>query len=400
MTAAPSAFSPGQLGNLELKNRMIKAATFEGMTPDGEPGERLIEFHRRIAAGGVAMTTVAYCTTEPDGRIDEHMMYLDERFAPVLGSLIDAVHKAGARVSGQITHCGNFSKNRRLQRLKRPLGPSRQINMLGLPAGLPFAGAMSHADIDGLVDSYARAGAFMKRTGFDAAEIHFGHGYGLSQFLSAKTNRRSDEYGGSLSNRLRLPLRVLEAVRRSVGDDFPLLGKISMSDGVKGGVSWQEGLEIAAALDRGGLDAIVTSGGTSSFNPMLMFRGTSIAKSMIETEKNPLMRAGLKLLGPSMFRDYGYEELYFLERAQAVRDRVDCGVVYIGGCSTRQSLDRVFSAGFDFVQLGRPLLIDPDFPKNARAVETYDSGCTHCNTCVGLIDHPDGIHCPFADTRR
>ena len=399
-TAASAAFTPARLGSLELKNRVIKAATFEGKTPGGVPSAELTRFHREIAEGGVAMTTIAYCTTEADGRISEHMMYLHEAIEPDLRGMISEIHEAGARVSGQLTHCGNFSKNRELQRLERPLGPSRQVNLLGIPAGLPIAGAMTHADIDHLVGTYAEAAALMKRVGFDAAEIHFGHGYGLSQFISPKTNRRTDEYGGSFENRMRLPLRVLDAVRGTVGDGFPILGKISMSDGVKGGVDWAEGVRVAGALDAGGVDAIVTSGGTSSFNPMLMFRGQSIAKGMIETEPNPIARLGLRLLGPRMFRDYPYEELYFLEAAGRVRDAVDCAVVYIGGCSTLASLDRALGAGFDFVQLGRPLIKDPAFVRHAMADASYDSGCSHCNRCVSLIEVPGGIRCLENEARE
>ena len=392
-----SAFAPARLGTLELRNRILKAATFEGMTPGGVPGEKLTRFHRRIAEGGVAMTTIAYCTTEADGRISDGMMYLHEGIEPQLRDLVAQVHEAGARVSGQLGHCGNFSRNRRLQRLKRPLGPSRQLNMVGLASGMPFAGAMTHADIDHLVSTYVDAARFMKRVGFDAAEIHFGHGYALSQFISRRTNRRTDEYGGSFENRMRLPLRVLEAVRAAVGDDFPLLGKISMSDGVKGGVSWDEGMCVARALDRGGIDAIVTSGGTSSFNPMLMFRGESILGGMLEQERNPVMRLGLRLIGSRMFRDYPYEELYFLDAARRIREAVQCSLVYIGGCTTLESLETVMREGFDFVQLGRPLIKDPDFVRKAMADPAYDNGCTHCNRCVALIDDPGGIRCPLND---
>ena len=398
MDSRPLAFTPGRLGALELKNRILKAATFEGLTPGGVPGDRLTDFHLRVARGGAALTTIAYCTTEPDGRISEDMMFLHPGIEPELRALTGAIHAAGARVSGQMTHCGNFSKNRRLERLKRPLGPSRRINLLGVPAGLPIAGAMTTADIDHLVDTYRDTAALMKRVGFDAAEIHFGHGYGLSQFISPKTNRRDDEYGGSFANRMRLPLRVLGAVRDAVGSDFPILGKISMADGVKGGVAWEEGIEVARALSGEGIDALVTSGGTSSFNPMLMFRGPSIVHGMIEIEKNPIARLGMRLVGRHLFREYPYEELYFLERAQRVRDAVDCSVVYIGGCSTRASLDRVFAAGFEFVQLGRPLIKDPAFANHAAADPDYDSGCTHCNRCVALIEHPDGVRCPLKDT--
>ncbi len=392
-----TAFTSGRLGSLELKNRILKAATFEGKSPNGVPGEKLTAFHRRLAEGGVAMTTIAYCASEADGRLHDRTMYIHEEIVPQLRALVTEVQAAGARVSGQLVHCGNFSKNRKLQRIKRPLGPSRQLNMLGIPSGMPFAGEMGHDDIDHLVTTFADAATTMKRIGFDAIEMHFGHGYALSQFISRRTNRRTDEYGGSFENRMRVPLRALEAVRKAVGDDFPVLGKISMSDGVKGGVSWEEGVQVASLLDRGGIDAIVTSGGTSSFNPMLMFRGESIAHGMIEQEKNPIARLGLRLMGPKLFRDYPYEELYFLDAAKRIREAVQCSVVYIGGCCTLESVNQVMREGFDFIQLGRPLIKDPDFVRSMMQDPAYKNGCTHCNRCVGLIDDPDGIRCPLND---
>jgi 2,4-dienoyl-CoA reductase-like NADH-dependent reductase (Old Yellow Enzyme family) len=294
-----------------------------------------------------------------------------------------------------MTHCGNFSKNRKLQRLKRPLGPSRQFNMLGAPSGMPFAGAMTIADIDYLVQTYHDAALLMKETGFDAAEIHFSHGYGISQFISPKTNRRTDEYGGSLANRMRLPLRVLEAVRKAVGDDFPLLGKMGMTDGIKDGLHIDEAIEVAAMLDAGGIDALICSGGTSSFNPMVYFRGETLDKGLIEVEKNPIMKLGLKLIGPKMFRYYPYEELYFLEDAKRIRDRVNCQMIYIGGCTDVACIDKVMSEGFDFIQLGRPLIKDPAFVNNARTNPDYKNGCTHCNRCASLIEAPGGVYCPL-----
>lgn len=385
-------FSPVQLNGITLKNRIIKAATFEGKTPGGLPGERLRDFHVRVAQGDTAMTTIGYCAAEADGRINERMMYMDEYNRPQLQALINDIHQAGSLVSGQLSHCGNFSGNKAFLG-KRPMGPSRGINMLGLVKGLPFAGEMTHADIDRRVQVFARAAVYMKSVGFDAIEIHFGHGYGISQFISPKTNHRTDEYGGSLENRMRLALRILEAVRKVVGDDFPILGKISMSDGVRGGVTYEESVEIASMLDKGGIDAIICSGGTSSMNPMLLFRGDSIVKGMIEQEKNILMKIGLKLVGPKLFKVYPYEEMYFLEHAKKIRDRVKCQVVYIGGVCTNNSIEQVMSAGFDFIQIGRGLLYDPDFVKNAMAQADYRNGCTHCNKCAALIDHPDGIRC-------
>ena len=387
-------FAPAQLNGLALRNRILKAATFEGMTPGSLPSDRLIAFHRGIAAGGTALTTVAYCAVEPDGRLAEHMMHMHEGAREGLERLTAAVHAEGAAVSGQMAHCGSLSKNRALVR-KRPLSPSTGINRLGLAYGRPLSGSMSVPEIDEMVDDYGRAAAFMKSVGFDAVEIHFGHGYALCQFLSPKTNKRTDEYGGSLDNRLRLPLRVLESVRGAVGDDFPILGKISMMEGVRGGLEIDESIRIAQALDLGGLDAIVTSGGSSSHNPMLLFRGDNMLPHMLEVERNPLLRFGMRLSGTSFFKDYPYEELFFLDDARRIRDAVDCKLVYIGGVSTRASLEKAL-AEFDFVQLGRALVRDPAMVRHMKQDPDYVNGCTHCNKCAALIDHPDGIRCTVA----
>ncbi len=338
------------------------------------------------------MTTLAYCAAEADGRIHENMLYMHEGIRGPLEELIRRVRATGALVSGQLGHCGNFSKNRAFQG-RRPLGPSAGINPLGLTYGLPFAGALSKSQIRRRVEVFGQAAAFMKSVGFDAIEIHFGHGYGISQFLSPRTNRRTDEYGGSLENRMRFGLECLAAVREAVGDGFPLLGKISMMDGVRGGIGVEDALEIAAALERESLDLVVCSGGTSSMNPMLLFRGDSLLPGLLEQEKSALMRLGMKLSGKRMFREYPFEETYFFDAARRIRDRVKCGVCYVGGANSNDSLRKLMSAGFDFVQLGRPLLYDPDMPKRAASEIGYANGCSHCNRCATLIDAPGGIQC-------
>jgi 2,4-dienoyl-CoA reductase-like NADH-dependent reductase (Old Yellow Enzyme family) len=384
-------FAPAQLNGLHLRNRVIKAATFEGMTPGAAPSDQLINFHRAIALGGTAMTTVAYCAVAADGRVMEEMMYMREAIRPQLQSLTEQVHAAGAAVSGQMTHCGNFSQNKSFQG-KRPLGPSAMLNPSGLPYGLLFAGAMGTADMDQMVEDFHDTALFMRSVGFDAVEIHFGHGYGLSQFISPRTNKRTDEYGGSLTNRMRLPLRVLAAVRKAVGDDFPILGKMGLTDGVKGGLKIDEALQVAELLDKGGIDCLIPSGGTSSMNPMLLFRGDSLMDGMLENEKNWLMRQGMRMIGPRLFKHYPYEELYFLDGAKRVRDRVQCKVCYIGGVSTVASLATVMKE-FDFVQLGRALIKDPALAEHAAADSNYVNACNHCNRCAAMIKNPGGIRC-------
>ncbi len=385
-------FSEATIKSLTLRNRLIKAATFEGKSPGGIPGDALVRFHERIGEGGVGMTTIAYCAAESDGRIHEHMMYMHEGIRPELERFVRTVQATGAKVSGQLGHCGAFTKNLEFSG-KRPLGPSKGTNALGLAYGLARIAEMTKTQIRERVQVIGRAAAFMKSVGFDAIEIHFGHGYGISQFISPKTNKRKDEYGGSLQNRMRFALEVLAEVRASVGDEYPLLGKISMTDGVPGGVTYDDSVEIAAMLEAGGLDVIICSGGTSSMNPMLLFRGDSMAPGLIKHEKNRLMKIGIRLAAPLMFKDYPYEETYFLEQAQRIRDRVRCGVCYIGGVCTTASIRTVMGAGFDFIQLGRALIYDPDFPKRAQADANHKNGCNHCNQCATLIEAPGGIYC-------
>jgi len=385
-------FSEVMIKSLTLRNRLIKAATFEGKSPGGIPSEALVRFHERIGQGGIGMTTIAYCAAEPDGRIHENMMYMHEGIRPELERFIRTVQATGAKVSGQLGHCGAFTKNLEFSG-KRPLGPSKGTNALGLSYGLSRIAEMTKPQIRERVQVIGRAAAFMKSVGFDAIEIHFGHGYGISQFISPKTNQRKDEYGGSLQNRMRFALEVLAEVRKTVGDDYPLLGKISMTDGVPGGVTYEDSVEIAAMLEAGGLDVIICSGGTSSMNPMLLFRGDSMVPGLIKHEKSRLMKIGIRLAAPLMFKDYPYEEMYFLEEAQRIRDRVQCGVCYIGGVCTAASIRTVMGAGFDFIQLGRGLIFDPDLPKRAQSDANYKNGCNHCNQCATLIEAPGGIYC-------
>ena len=378
----------------------MKAATFEGMTPGGKPSERLHDFHQRIAEGGIGLTTLSYCTTEPDGRIMESMMWLHEEIEDELRDMIANIQKTGAKVSGQVTHCGHFSQNKDLHGDQPPKGPSKMFVGIGATVGRFIAPAMTQEDIDRLIESYREAARYMKRVGFDAIEIHFGHGYGLSQFISPKTNKRKDKYGGSHENRMRLPLQVLAAMREELGPDFPILGKISMTDGVKGGVDYPLGLKVAKSLDAAGIDGLIPSAGTSSYNTMYMFRGDSIAGGMIAMQKSAFMKGLLRVMAPLMWKKYPYEPTYLLDAAKDIKAAVNCPVIYIGGCSTRADLDRIFDAGFDFVQIGRALLKDPAFARNAAADENYDSGCTHCNYCVPMITHPDGISCVLNEGKQ
>ena len=385
-------FSPSKLAGLTLRNRVIKTATYEGMCPGGVPSPALTTHHRDLAAGGVGMTTVAYCAVSPDGRtFSEQMVMRDEIVAP-LRCLTDAVHAEGAAVSLQLGHCGYFSKNKQLT-VKRPLAPSFTLNEYGLMAGMPFAAAMTEADIAATVDDFGAAAGRALEAGFDAVELHLGHGYLLSQFLSPAMNRRRDRYGGSLANRLRFPLAVLRRVRETVGPDVPILAKTNLRDGFKGGLELSEAIGVARALEAEGIDAIVMSGGFTSKTPFYLFRGERPLAEMIEVEKSRLQKLTLRLLGPLVIKSYPFEEMFFLDDAREVRRAVEVPLVLLGGIVSLDNIERAMAEGFDYVAMGRALINDPALIGKLERGEARRSECVPCNKCVAEMDKPGGVRC-------
>ncbi|HIF63119.1 MAG TPA: NADH:flavin oxidoreductase [Deltaproteobacteria bacterium] len=386
---------PTRLAALELRNRVVKTATFEGMTPGGIPSDDLIEYHRRLAEGGVALTTVAYCAVAADGRTFSQQMYMRAEVQPQLTRLADAVHAEGGAVSIQLGHCGGFSKNLQMWP-RRPKGPSPSVNQYGALSGMPLAGSMSLALIERTTADFAAAAARARDTGIDAVELHLGHGYLLSQFLSPLSNRRRDHYGGSLENRLRFPLEVVRAVREQVGRDYPVICKVNLEDGARGGLEIEEAVEVARALEREGVDALVLSGGFVARNGFYMLRGDAPIASMVEVEKNPLQKITLRWMGERVIRALPFTEMFFLEGSRRVREAVQMPLMLMGGIVSSANMQQAMDEGFDLVAVGRALIADPDFVRRVERGEAPVSDCNHCNECVAEMDR-GGIRCVLRD---
>jgi 2,4-dienoyl-CoA reductase-like NADH-dependent reductase (Old Yellow Enzyme family) len=389
--AASVAFTPGRIGALTLRNRVIKTATYEGMCPDGVPSGALLNHHRELAAGGVGMTTVAYCSVSPDGRTFSEQMFMREEILPPLRALTDAVHAEGAAASIQLGHCGAFSKNRLLT-VPRPLGPSFRINSYGIAARMPFADAMTQEQIASTAEDYARAAAMAVRAGFDAVEIHMGHGYLLSQFLCPAVNRRRDDYGGSLENRMRFPITVLRRVREAVGSQTAVLAKTNLSDGFKGGLEVHEAVAVAQALEREGVDALVLSGGFTSRTPLYLLRGGRPLKEMIEVDPSRLQKLAMRCFGPFLVRAYPFEEMFFLAPARQVRAAVRIPLVLLGGIVSLDNLEAAMAEGFEFVAMGRALIADPSLVRDMQRGRVRRTRCDACNKCIAEMDR-GGVRC-------
>lgn len=385
-------FDPYRLAGLPLRNRVIKAATFEGMTPGGRVTPALVDHHRAVAAGGAAMTTVAYCAVGPDGRTFRDQLHMRPDVVPGLRALTDAVHREGAAASLQLGHCGSFCNNHDLRR-RRPFGPSRALNLLGALSGRPLADAMTPDDIEDVTRQFVAAATLARAAGFDAVEVHLGHGYLLSQFLSPATNRRTDAYGGSAAARARFPLAVVERVRAALPPGFPVLVKLNLRDGFAGGFEVADCIELARWLAARGADALVLSGGFVSRDAFYLFRGERPLRAMIAAERSLPQKAALALFGPLVIRAHPYEPMYFLPLAREVRRAVDLPLALLGGLTALEHLITARREGFELAAMARALVHDPNLVARFQAGEATVSGCVPCNQCVAEMDRPGGVRC-------
>jgi 2,4-dienoyl-CoA reductase-like NADH-dependent reductase (Old Yellow Enzyme family) len=384
-----SPFTQGKIANLTLRNRIIRSGCFEGMCQEGKITDALIEHHRRVAEGGVGMTTVAYCSVSYDGRAFGHEMWMRQELIPDLKRLTDAVHQEGAAASIQIGHCGFFSNPKEIGR--RPLGASVKFCLFRLS----ICEAMNEAQIAEKIEDFGRTAEQVKEAGFDAVEIHAGHGYLLSQFLSPWTNHRNDQYGGSLENRMRFPLAVIRRVREGVGEGFPILIKTNASDGIRGGLEIEEAVEVAKAFEAAGASALVISCGFTAKTPIYMMRGNVPVKEMAANQTEWLLRLGMSLFGWFMVQRYRFDRLFLLNEALRFKEAVKIPVIYIGGVLRLEDIGYVLARGFEFVEVGRATVRDADFVKKMESGEVTVSDCDQCNRCIATMD-AGGIYCVTA----
>jgi 2,4-dienoyl-CoA reductase-like NADH-dependent reductase (Old Yellow Enzyme family) len=387
--SAPSVFSPARLGPIELRNRVVKCGTNEGMSRGGLVTEPLIAWHREFAAGGVGMTTLAYCAVSADGRTFSDQMWMREEALPGLRRFTDAIHAEGARAAIQLGHAGWFADPRVIGRA--PLGPSRMFS----PHGQAFSQAMVDDDFSRLTESFASAAALSVEAGFDAVEVHVGHGYLLSQFLSPYNNRRKDEWGGGIENRARFPRQAAAAVRRGSGGRAAVYAKLNMEDGFAGGLTVEDSLQVARWLESdGSVDGLQLTGGHTTRTPFYLMRGQVPLQGMIENQKHWLRRLAFRVLGRKLIRAYKFEEAFFLPLARRFRAAVGLPLMLLGGVTRLDTMQRAMSEGFDFVALGRALIRDPDLVERMRSGELEASRCVPCNRCVVEMER-GGTRCVY-----
>jgi 2,4-dienoyl-CoA reductase-like NADH-dependent reductase (Old Yellow Enzyme family) len=359
-----SVFDTITINGLELSNRLVRSATWEGLSdPDGSVNDRLIDVYRDLAEGGVGLIITGYIAVRADGRQQSTQLLAHrDEFVPGLAGIADIVHEHGGKIVAQIVHCGGQA-DRKATGLD-PVAPSA-VESPGYPE---VPRELSTDDINTLIASFANAARRLKEAGYDGVQLHGAHGYLLAQFLSPSRNRRRDRWGGSLEGRSRFTIEVYRAVRALVGPDWPVMIKLNANDFLDGSTTEEDSTFLAAALAEAGIDAIEVSGGTGGSGKL------GAARSKIETEA---------------------DEAYFLPQAEAIRSAAPgVPIMLVGGVRSLGRIEEILAAGAaDCFSMCRPLIREPGLPARWAAGDHRPAECVSCSGCFGPARKGEGIRC-------
>jgi 2,4-dienoyl-CoA reductase-like NADH-dependent reductase (Old Yellow Enzyme family) len=358
-----SLFEQGFIGTLELKNRMIRSATWEGMCEqDGRPTQKLIDYYCDLAKGDIGLIISGYTYIRPDGKqLPGKMGIYTDDFAPDFKKMANAVHKTNGKIAVQLVHAGGQTNSKSAG--QTPVAPSN-IKVGSFPE---TPRQLSILEIEDITDDFARAARRAKEWGFDAVQIHGAHGYLVNQFLSPFTNQRNDEYGGNLENRSRFLFDIYEKTRIQVGKKFPVFIKLNADDHVENGLPVNEAVQIAKQLSNLGIDAIEISSGSGASGDM------GPAREKINSPE---------------------KEAYNLDLALAVKKEVTCPVICVGGFRSFPVAQKAISEdGMDFISMARPLIREPDLAKIWATDGNHTAKCISCNKCFIPGMTRGGIYC-------
>lgn len=375
-------FTPCQIGPMTLRNRSIRSAAFENMCYGNKPSQDLFDYHTAVAKGGIGMTTIAYAAVNRSGVSFDGQLWMREEIIPDLKKLTDAIHAEGAKASIQLGHCGNMTHFYTCKCM--PVGASGGFNLYS-PT---LVRKLKEQEIYDLVKDFGKAVNLAREAGFDCVEIHAGHGYLISQFLSPYTNHRHDKFGGSLENRMRFMQLVMKEVMEQAKDDMAVVVKVNMYDGFKSGMQQEECIKVVQELERLGVHALVLTGGFVSKAPMTVMRGAMPLKTLAHY-MNPWsfwwLKLGLKIAGRLMIPTVPYKDLYFFETAKEFRKAVAMPLIYVGGVCSKDQMDEVLNAGFVAFQMARSLVNDTQFMNKIKDGSVTKSPCKHSNYCIGRM---------------
>ena len=396
-------FRPWKIGTASVPNRLLRAATYEGMAdPHGYPSRELGDLYARLAAGGVGAIITGFCYVSPAGRAMQPRqcgMDADEKIA-AWQRVVSAVRAArtGTLLFLQIAHAGR-------QTLESAAGgPVRAPSSRPSPYFRSRPVAMSESEIRAAIGEFVSAAARAQQAGFDGIELHAAHGYLIHQFLSPYLNDRRDAWG---RDRLAFLREIILGIATACGSEYPVLVKISAGDFHPGGVSAELAADYAARLENLGVGAIEVSCGTMDL-AMNIFRGGLPIEPVFA--HNPLF-AGRPAWQRALWKRFAlprlrrrlepFREAYNREAARVIRRRTRIPLVLVGGIRSRASMEEILASGdADALALCRPLVREPDLVKQLRDGRSTRSTCVNCNLCAVMCDSPAGLRCYQKETRH
>ena len=401
-------FTPLTIGALTLSGRVIKTATSETRaTADGHASQQLIDFYLPIAKAGTPLIITGNLYVSADGKSTPLQMGADDDDKiPALSRMVQAVHAHGGKIFSQLSHCG------------------RQVvpGFAGLPEALSASDvtdlstgtrprSLTVTEIQRIVRQFADAAVRCKRAGFDGVQIHAGHGYLINQFLTPYTNRRTDEYGGTPQNRVKMLRDVYRSIRIEVGNAYPVVMKLNGSDylPLRPGLKTAELVEIAKILEQDGIDAIeVSVGQYESGFPMVRGRFGRCLRNMVQGSIRyvPFWRRILfTLFWPVAAFAFNLiwkpREGFNLRYARHFKQALSIPVICVGGFLTRAAMQTAIEQGLcDAVSVGRGFIADPLLYRHLRD-DTPGPRCVNCNACVGHIGtHPLDCYHPLVRAEK
>jgi 2,4-dienoyl-CoA reductase-like NADH-dependent reductase (Old Yellow Enzyme family) len=381
-------FTPMEINGMQLKNRLVRSATYEHMaTEDGKVTDQLINFYSKLAKGGVGLIVLGLANVQENGQgfPSQISIYSDDHIAG-LKKLVDEIHNQGARVSLQIAHAGR-------QTIPAAIGGQTPVAPSAIEPDPLFNTSpreMTEEEISETINAFGAAARRGKEAGFDAVQLHAAHGYLLAQFLSPHTNRRTDEWGGNQENRMRFVTDVNKSVREAVGNDYPVLIKLSVEEGLENGITLDEASNVAMRLSQIGIDAIEISGGTIVDTVFMMSRG-DIPIDIITRNADPAAKEQMEGFFYSIKDMVKYEEAYWLKHAEKIKEVIgDVPLILVGGMKYPQTMAKILEENkADLISLCRSLIREPDFPKEMAEGRKDPAKCAFCNRCLmEIADKP------------
>ncbi|TVQ10080.1 MAG: NADH:flavin oxidoreductase [Bacteroidetes bacterium] len=379
-------FQQTNIKGMELKNRLVRSATVEGMAdPEGAPTQDLFRLYKRLAKGDVGLIITGAAYVSKDSKLPFYgMAAIRDNNIKRYRDLVEHVHANGARIAMQIVHAGR--QTTREAAGTQPIAPSAvEEKVLFVKPR-----AMTEDDIERVIEDFSVSARRVKEAGFDAVQIHAAHGYLVNQFLCPHTNRRSDSWGGTLENRMRFVRAIYERCRKEVGKDFPILIKINGNDNMKNGLKTEESALMAEMMSDMGFDGIEVSCGIGE-DGLSQLRGEVPMEAMLKEwpmyrNKNYLFRLFMKHFGRKMMNTPPLVEAYNRDAARLIKSKVKVPVFLVGGVTDPAAMEDIVKNGdADYISLCRSLIADPGFVELIRSGSKERSRCIHCNLCLAYM---------------